>query len=154
MYFHYFVIISPWKRAGPLFEQTWIPFTQGCIVSRLIEIGPLVLKKNLLMSSMYYRYFVIISTLKKTGPFIWTRLNPPFLQPRVHCAKFGWNWSSFSWEDFKISSIYFRFFENLNCLRQRQRKRRQRTNFDQKSSLEPSDVEKATYFGWSYGRDR
>ena len=28
-YFHYFVIISPWKRAGPSFKQTWIPFTQG-----------------------------------------------------------------------------------------------------------------------------
>ena len=34
MYFHYFIItcISPWKRAGPFFEQTWIPFTQGWIV--------------------------------------------------------------------------------------------------------------------------
>ena len=30
MYFHYFVIISPWKRAGPSFEQIWIPFIQGC----------------------------------------------------------------------------------------------------------------------------
>ena len=40
MYVHYLVIISPWKRAGPSFEQTWIPFTQGCFVPCLDEIGP------------------------------------------------------------------------------------------------------------------
>ena len=28
MYFRYFIIISPWKRVGPSFEQTCIPFTQ------------------------------------------------------------------------------------------------------------------------------
>jgi hypothetical protein len=27
--FYIFVIISPLKRSGHLFEQTWIPFTQG-----------------------------------------------------------------------------------------------------------------------------
>ena len=37
MYFRYFVIISPWNRAGPSFEQTWIPFTQGCFVPSLVE---------------------------------------------------------------------------------------------------------------------
>ena len=26
MYFRYFIIISPWKRWGPSFEQTWFPF--------------------------------------------------------------------------------------------------------------------------------
>ena len=30
MYFHYFVIISPWKRASPSFEQIWIINIQGC----------------------------------------------------------------------------------------------------------------------------
>ena len=47
MYFHYFVIISPWKRAGPSFEQTWIPFTQGCFVPSLVEIGSVVLQKKI-----------------------------------------------------------------------------------------------------------
>ena len=41
MYFCYFVIISPWKRAGPfIFEQSWFPITQGCSVlswSKLAE---------------------------------------------------------------------------------------------------------------------
>ena len=43
---HYFyAIIFPWKRAGPSFEETWIPFTQGCFVPNLIEIGQGVLEK-------------------------------------------------------------------------------------------------------------
>ena len=37
MYFCYFLIISPWKRAGPSFEQTWIPFIQGFFVPSLVE---------------------------------------------------------------------------------------------------------------------
>ena len=154
MYFHYFVIISPWKRVGPSFEQSWIPFTQGCFVPSLVEIGSVILEKKLfLILSMYFRYFVIISPWERVGPFIWTNLIPfnqwcivpslveidpvdllissmyfryfvmispwkmvgPFiwtnlnpLHPRMLCAKFGWNWSG------------------------------QRTNFDQKSLLEPS----------------
>ena len=31
---------------------------------------------------MYFRYFVIISLWRATGPFIWTNLNP--LHPRIH----------------------------------------------------------------------
>ena len=34
---------------------------------------------------------------KGTGPFIWTHLNP--LHPRMHCAKFGWNWPRGSGEE-------------------------------------------------------
>ena len=40
--------------------------------------------------------------------FIWTNLNP--LQPRMLCAKFGWNWPSGSGEE----------DENVKHLRQRQ----------------------------------
>ena len=36
---------------------------------------------------MYFHYFVIISTRKMAGPFIWTNLN--LLHPRILCAKFG-----------------------------------------------------------------
>ena len=47
MYFHYFVIISPWKRAGSFIWTTWIPFTQGCFVPSLVEIGSVVLEKKI-----------------------------------------------------------------------------------------------------------
>ena len=34
-----------WKERGPSFEGTWIPFTQECVVSSLVEIGQVVLEK-------------------------------------------------------------------------------------------------------------
>ena len=46
---------------------------------------------------MYFRYFVIISPWKRAGHFIWTNLNS--LDPRMLCAKFGWNWPSGSGEE-------------------------------------------------------
>ena len=45
MYFCNFVIISPCKGRNPLIEETWIPFTQGCFVQSLVEIGIVVLEK-------------------------------------------------------------------------------------------------------------
>ena len=50
-----------------------------------------------------FHAFVIISPLKRMGPFIWTNLNP--LHPRMLCAKFGWNWLSGSGEDENVESI-------------------------------------------------
>ena len=100
----------------------------------LVEIGPVVHEEKIFFSSMYFRFFVIISPWKWAVPFIWTNYGP--LYPRMLCAKFGWNWSSGSWEE----------DENVKGLRHRQRRDdnddnddRQQTNFDHKSSLEPSD---------------
>ena len=45
LYFRYFVIISPSKGGKASFVQTWIPFTQGCFVPSLVEIGPEALEK-------------------------------------------------------------------------------------------------------------
>ena len=37
-----------WKGMKGLgFEQTWFPFTQGCFVPSLVEIGPVVLEKKM-----------------------------------------------------------------------------------------------------------
>ena len=69
MYFCFFVIISLWKRVGPAFEQTGIPFAQGCIVLSIVENGPLVLeKKSFEFCQMYFRYFEIISLERGQGP--------------------------------------------------------------------------------------
>ena len=43
-------------------------------------------EEDILISSIYFRYFVIISPWKRAGPFIWINLNS--LYPRMHCAKF------------------------------------------------------------------
>ena len=47
-------------------------------------------EEDFLISSMYFRYFVIISPWKRARPFIWTNLN--LFHLRMLCAKFGWNW--------------------------------------------------------------
>ena len=49
MYFHYFVIISPWKRAGPFIWTNLNPFTQGCFLPSLVVIG----KKKMNMWKVY-----------------------------------------------------------------------------------------------------
>ena len=36
-----------WEFIGSSFGQTWITFTQGCFVPRLVEIGPVVLEKKI-----------------------------------------------------------------------------------------------------------
>ena len=42
-YFCYFAIFSPWKLTWPFIVQTYIPFSQGYFILRVIEIGPMVL---------------------------------------------------------------------------------------------------------------
>ena len=111
MYVRNFIIISLWRRIGPSFEQPWIPFTQGCFLPSLLEIGPVILEKKILN----FRNFVIIPPWKRAGPFIWTNLNP--LYPSMLCAKFGCNWPSGSGEE----------DENVKSLRQRRQQRRRRT---------------------------
>ena len=110
VYFHYFVIISPWKMVGSFIWRNFNPLNPRMLCAKfgwnwLSGSG----EKRFLNSSMYFRFFVIISPWKRTGPFIWTKFNP--LLPRMHYAKFGWNWNSGSAEEaFLISSMYLRYF--------------------------------------------
>ena len=68
-------------------------------------------EEDFLISSLYFRYFVIISPWKRAGPVIWTNLNP--LHPRMLCAKFGWNWPSGSGEDFNFVNVLLLFCNYL-----------------------------------------
>ena len=73
-------------------------------------------KKIFLISFMYFRNFVTVSPWKKTGPLIWTNLNP--LHQRMLCGKFGWNWPSGSGEeDFFYFSMYSRYFVIISPLK-------------------------------------
>ena len=117
MCFRFFVIIFPWKRAGP-FIWTNLNFLHPRM--RCAKFGwnrpNGSWKENFGISSMYFRYFVVISAWKRARPrpFIWTNLNP--LHPRRLCVKFGWNWSSGSGEE----------DENVKSLRQQRRRRLRR----------------------------
>ena len=53
MYFRYLLLSPLWKGWSPSFEQTWFPFTQGCFVPSLVEIGPVVLEKKMKMWKVY-----------------------------------------------------------------------------------------------------
>ena len=49
-------LLTSWEFIGSSFEQTWIPFTQGCFVPSLVEIGPVVpvvLEKKMKMWKVY-----------------------------------------------------------------------------------------------------
>ena len=88
MYFQYFIIISPWKRAGPFFWTKLNPLHLGILCAKYgWNWLSCPAEEDFLIYSMYFHYFVIISLWKRVGPFIWTTSNP--LHPGILCAKFG-----------------------------------------------------------------
>ena len=112
MYFHHFVIISPWKRTGPLI---WINLNSRHPKMICGKFGwTLTLwfwrRRFLNLVNVFFCYFGNITPRKRAWPFIWINLN--LLHTRMTCAKFGWNWSSGSSED-----------KNVKRLRRRQHRR-------------------------------
>ena len=134
MLFHYFVIISPWKRAGS-FICTNLNHLHPRMLCDMVDWNWLSGsgKEDFLIPSMYFHYYVIISTWKKARPFIWRTLNS--LHPRMLCAKFDWNWPSASGEE----------DENVKSLRQRQQQRQQK---QQLLTMDKFWSEKLT---WAFG---
>ena len=62
MYFHYFVIISPWKKEWPFSYRNFI---QGRFVLNLVEYCPVLLEKKILkFRQCFFHDFVIISAWK------------------------------------------------------------------------------------------
>ena len=77
-------------------------------------------EEDFLISSMYFRYFIITSPWKRTGLIIWTILNP--LHPTMICAKFGWSWSTILMVSEKkifiivhVFAVYFLFSLRDKC---------------------------------------
>ena len=93
------------------------------------------------MLSMYFRYFFIISPLKRAWPFIWTNVNP--LYPSMLCAKFGWNWPYGSREDlFKYCECIF----SISLLSPHGKRRD--PSFEQINPLYPRML--CAKFGWNW----
>ena len=98
MYFYYFVIISPWKKVGPFIWTNLNPLHPRMLCVKVgwnWPSGPG--EEDFLISSMYFRDFVIIFPWKRTGPFISTNFSP--YHPRMLCVTFVCNWPSGSGED-------------------------------------------------------
>ena len=108
MYFRYFVIISPWKRAGPFIWTNLNPLHPRMLCAKFGWNWPSGSgEEDFSISSIYFRHFLF--PWKRAGPFIWIKLNP--LHPRMICAKFNWTLLRGSGEeDFFILSMYFRYF--------------------------------------------
>ena len=74
--FLYFVIISliisfnkfesP-STKNTLYQQTWIPFTQGCFVPSLVEIGQVDLEKTIFKFLNVFSFFPYYLPLEKRG---------------------------------------------------------------------------------------
>ena len=110
MYFSNFGIMSPWKRVGPSFEQTWIPIIKGCLCQNWLQLAQWFWRrgffKNFINVFSLFRNYL---PLEKGGDLHLNKLESPY--KRMILAKFGWNWlSGFEEAFFLISSIYFHFF--------------------------------------------
>ena len=91
MYFRYFVIISPWKRAGTSFEQ--IP--QGCIVPRLVEIVLVCSGEDDFLNFNVFSLFCNFLPLEKGGALYLKKLESPSLKDvlcQVWLKLIQWFW--------------------------------------------------------------
>ena len=88
--FYYFVIIY----------SIWIPFTQWCFVPSMVEIDPVVLKKEIL--SMYFRYIISISPWKR-GTF---HLNKFESSPKDTLCQFWLKLAQWFWRRRRICEKY------------------------------------------------
>ena len=111
MYFRYFVIISPWKRAGHfIWKKLESPWPKDALCQVWLKLVQWFWRRRFLNFVNVFSLFRNYLPLEKGGPFICSNLNP--LQPRMLCAKSGWNWLSGSGEEvFLISSMYFHYFQ-------------------------------------------
>ena len=131
MWFRYFVIYSPWERAGHSVNKFI-----GCICAKFWwNWSSCFGEEDIIKFRQCIFVFFIFSPWKRVGPFVWTDINTP--HPRMIWAKFDWSWPRVSGEeefkfrqwifanlllsplatghcpsfenlDFTISSIYFR----------------------------------------------
>ena len=115
LYFGFFQNISPWKRTWVFICKTWIPFVLGCFTPSLVEIGRLVLEKEIFQFHQYFSLFLNDLFLKKVGSFTLTNLN--LLYPRMLFDKFGLNWSILRRRFLNFINVFSLFRNKLDHMR-------------------------------------
>ena len=101
VFFCYFVIISPWKRVGPvIWKKNFNPLHPRLLCAKF--------GWNWFSGSWGEDFYIFVNVfllfqnylpLEKSGGLHLNKLES-FFSKRMLCAKFGWNWSHGSWEDF------------------------------------------------------
>ena len=114
MYFRYFVI-TPWKRVGTFISTNLNLLNQKMLSAMFgwnLPSGSGE-KHFFIISSMYFRYFVIIFPWKRVGPFIWTNFNTfEFTEESFVPSLFEIGPMVLEEKIFSFSSMYFRYFCN------------------------------------------
>ena len=107
MYFHHFVIISPFKRAGPFIWTKLNPLHPGMICAKFGWNRPSGSGEE-----FFFIFVNVVSLFHNYLPLEKARaLHLNKLESFNICAKFGWNRPSGSAEDDLLSSsMYFRYF--------------------------------------------
>ena len=123
IYFRYFVIISPWKRAGPTYlNKLESPSHLDALCQVWWKLGEWFWTRSFFLYRKFFFFFFFLLfrnylSLIKGGALIWTKLNP--LHSRMLCARLGWNWQSGSGEEdfFKFPQCILAF-----CKKEKTRK--------------------------------
>ena len=105
-------LLTLWEFIGFSFEETWIPFIQGCFVPSLVEIGPVVLEKiedffNFVNVFSLFRNYL---SLKKDGTLHLNKLESP--SPKDALCQVWLKLAQWFWRRrfFLLSSMYSRHF--------------------------------------------
>ena len=77
IYFYYFALSPLEEGCGSLFVKIWIPSTQGYLVPNLVEIGPVVLKREFLNIFNIILIFRFYLPFEKDGAFHLNKLQFP-----------------------------------------------------------------------------
>ena len=109
MYFNYFAIISTLWKVCLFIWTDWNPLHPRMLCDRFdwswtSGSG----EEDFLIFQCIFTFSQLSPLWEGDWSFIWTNFIP--LQPRIVCAKFGWNWTRCSGEDFEKLTIYLYYF--------------------------------------------
>jgi hypothetical protein len=104
--FHYYL---PLERDNPIhLNKLKFPPPKDDFLPSLVTIGQVVLEEKIFLITASHSYiFVIISTLKRTWPYIYTDLN--FLPPKDSLYKVWMNLACWFWRFYKNFSVFLFF---------------------------------------------